>query len=51
MDPFDRAEFDGHIQIASEQLGDARFEAEVAEGHAMTMEHAIQFALELSASG
>jgi predicted ATPase/class 3 adenylate cyclase len=50
MDPFDRAEFDRHIQIASEQLGDTRFEAEVAEGHAMTMEHAIQYALELSAS-
>jgi tetratricopeptide (TPR) repeat protein len=49
-DPFDRAEFDRHIQIASEQLGETRFEAEVAEGRAMTMEHAIRYALELAAS-
>jgi predicted ATPase/DNA-binding XRE family transcriptional regulator len=44
--PFDRAEFDRHIQIARERLGEARFEALATDGRAMTMEQAIEFALE-----
>jgi predicted ATPase/transcriptional regulator with XRE-family HTH domain len=44
--PFDRDEFDRHIQIARDQLGETRFEALAAEGHAMTLEQAIAYALE-----
>jgi len=44
--PVDRAEFNLHIQIALEQLGEARFQALAAEGRAMTMEQAIAYALE-----
>ena len=43
--PFDRAEFDRHVQIAREQLGDMAFEALVAEGRAMTTQQAIELAL------
>lgn len=43
---FDQAEFDRHIHIAREQLGEKRFEALAVEGHAMTMEQAITYALE-----
>ena len=45
-DPKDRAEFDRHIQMARDQLGNARFESLVAEGRAMAMEQAIAYALE-----
>jgi hypothetical protein len=48
---FDQAEFDRHLQIAREQLGGERFEALATEGHAMTMEQAIEYALELSTGG
>jgi hypothetical protein len=44
--PFDQAEFNRHIQIAREQLGEERFEALAEEGRAMTMEQAITYALE-----
>ena len=44
--PFDRAEFDRHIQIAREQLADVMFEALSAEGRAMTMEQAVAYALQ-----
>jgi hypothetical protein len=44
--PFDQAEFDRHIQIAREQLGEAAFEALAAEGRAMTFEQAIELALQ-----
>ena len=44
--PFDHAEFDRHIQIAREQLGERRFEALAAEGRLMTMAQAIAYALE-----
>ena len=50
ISPFDQAEFNRHIQIAREQLGDAKFEALAAEGRAMKMEYAIEYAFELSAS-
>ena len=46
--PFDRAEFDRHIQIARDQLGEAAFEAIAAEGRAMTLEQAIAYTLEES---
>jgi len=46
--PFDLAEFDRHIRLAREQLGDTRFEAFAAEGYDMTMEQAIAYALEKS---
>jgi predicted ATPase/transcriptional regulator with XRE-family HTH domain len=48
--PFDRAEFDRHIQMAREQLGEERFEALAAEGHAISIEQAIEYALELATS-
>jgi len=48
MDPFDRAEFDRHIQIAREQLGGVAFEGLAAEGRALSLEQAIDFALEKS---
>jgi hypothetical protein len=44
----DHAEIDRHIQIAREQLGEERFEALSAEGRAMSIEQAIDYALELS---
>jgi predicted ATPase/Tfp pilus assembly protein PilF len=43
---FDRKEFDRHIQIARSQVGEATFEALAAEGHAMTMEQAVAYALD-----
>jgi predicted ATPase/DNA-binding XRE family transcriptional regulator len=43
---FDQAEFDRHIQIAREQLGEARFETFATEGRALTLEQAIAYALE-----
>jgi hypothetical protein len=46
MNPYDRIEIDPLLQIARDQLGDTAFEALAAEGHAMTMEQAIEFALE-----
>jgi non-specific serine/threonine protein kinase len=45
MDPFDRAEFDRHIQMARDQLGNARFEELSKEGHTMSMEQAIESAM------
>jgi predicted ATPase/DNA-binding SARP family transcriptional activator len=44
MDPFDRAEFDRHIQIARFQLGNAKFKALTKEAHTMSMEQAIELA-------
>ena len=41
---FDQKEFDRHIQIARDQLGDAQFKELAAEGRAMTVEQAIQYA-------
>ena len=41
----DRAEFERHIQLAREQLA-GTFESFVNQGHSMTMEQAIAFALE-----
>ncbi len=46
----DQAEFDRHIQIARNELGETRFEALAVEGRAMTMEQAIEYALELATS-
>jgi non-specific serine/threonine protein kinase len=46
--PYDMTEFERHIQLAREQLGNARFEALAAEGRLMTMEQAIELALERS---
>ena len=46
ISPFDRAEFDRHIQIARDQLGDTKFEALASQGRAMTMEQAVAYALE-----
>jgi tetratricopeptide (TPR) repeat protein len=44
--PLDRAEFEKHIQIARDQLGDTRFETLASEGRAMTLEQAIALALD-----
>jgi hypothetical protein len=46
LQPFDQAEFDRHIELARDQLGEARFEALAAEGRSMTLEQAIAFAVE-----
>ena len=46
----DRNEVERHIHMARDQLGEAAFEASVAEGRAMTMEQAIEYAHTLSAS-
>ena len=46
LQPFDRAEFDRHIQIAEKQLGGTKFEELVSEGYTMTMDQAIAYALE-----
>ena len=43
---FNQAEFDRHIQIAREQLGETRFQELQAVGRAMTMEQVIAYALE-----
>lgn len=43
--PFNRDIFDRHIQMALRQLGEATFQKFAGEGHAMTMEAAIAFAL------
>ena len=45
---YDQAEFDRHIQIARDQLGDAKFDKFAAEGRSMTLEQAIADALEES---
>jgi len=45
MNPFDRAEFDRHIQIARDQIGNARFNELSKEGGMMTMEQAIEWAV------
>jgi hypothetical protein len=44
MNPFDRAEFDRHIQIARDQLGNAIFDLLFNEGRMLTMEQAIELA-------
>jgi predicted ATPase/transcriptional regulator with XRE-family HTH domain len=44
----DRAEFDRHIQMARDQLGEVRFTALTSEGRAMEMKVAIEYALELA---
>jgi predicted ATPase/transcriptional regulator with XRE-family HTH domain len=44
--PLDRAEFDRHLQIARKQLSEERFEVLQAEGYAMTLDQAIDLALQ-----
>jgi hypothetical protein len=41
----DRAEFDRHIQLAHDQLGDARFDVLASEGQAMRLDQAVEYAL------
>jgi non-specific serine/threonine protein kinase len=43
--PVDRAEFERHIQIAREQLGEERFSTAQSAGHTLTLEQAIELAL------
>jgi len=43
---FDRAELQRLTTVLREELGDAKFAALADEGRAMTMEQAIEFALE-----
>lgn len=47
IDPFDRAEFDRHIQIARDQLGNATFDPLSDEGRTMTIEQAINLAIKI----
>jgi len=44
----DKAELECHIQIAREQLGEDVFESFIAEGRKVTMEQAIDYALEVT---
>ena len=44
-EPIDHAEFDRHIQIARDQLGDSRFDVLASEGQAMRLDQAIEYAL------
>jgi len=46
IDQFDRAEFDRHIQIARDQLGNVTFEALSKEGSTMKIGQAIELATE-----
>ena len=46
IDPFDQKEFNRHIQIARDQLGEAGFETLAAEGRAMTLEQAVECAMQ-----
>jgi hypothetical protein len=48
--PFDRTEFDRHIQIVRRQLGDVNFEALVEQGRQLTIEQAVEYGLEISIS-
>jgi predicted ATPase/DNA-binding XRE family transcriptional regulator len=43
--PYDRAEFDRHMFIARDQLGEAIYEALAKEGYAMSPEQAVSFTL------
>jgi predicted ATPase/DNA-binding XRE family transcriptional regulator len=45
---FDHAEFDRHLQIARDQLGEETFAALQAEGRALTLEQAIDLALQVT---
>jgi predicted ATPase/transcriptional regulator with XRE-family HTH domain len=47
-EPIDHAEFDRHIQIARDHLGDARFDVLASEGRAMALDRAIEYALGVS---
>jgi hypothetical protein len=49
-EPMDHAEFERHIQMARDGLGDERFEVLASEGRAMALEQAIEYALEISMS-
>jgi predicted ATPase/transcriptional regulator with XRE-family HTH domain len=49
-EPIDWVEFDRHIQIARDQLGEEKYEALVSEGRALMLEQAVEYALEWSAS-
>lgn len=44
--PFDRLEFERHIRISQESLGEDLFDHWVSEGRSMTMEQAVNYALE-----
>jgi hypothetical protein len=46
--PVEQADVDRHLALARAQLDEAAFEASWAEGRAMTMEQAIEYALEKS---
>jgi tetratricopeptide (TPR) repeat protein len=46
MSPDDLLEIEPFLQTAREQLGDTKFESLAAEGHAMTIDQAIEYALE-----
>jgi tetratricopeptide (TPR) repeat protein len=48
ISPFHHAEFERHIQIARQQLGDINFEELAAEGRRWTMNQAVEYALEVS---
>ena len=50
LDPIDRLGYDQYVAIAREQLGDAAFAQAWAEGRAMTMEQAIDLALDKTVS-
>jgi DNA-binding CsgD family transcriptional regulator len=47
LEPVDRADFDVNVATTRVRLGEQAFAAAWAEGHAMTMDEAIAYALEL----
>jgi hypothetical protein len=46
MDPFDRAEYERNLQTLRAELGQAKFRAAWEVGRALTMEQALEAALE-----
>jgi hypothetical protein len=51
MTPHERPEYDQHLTSVREHLGEAAFAAAWAEGRTLTMEQAIEFALEVATDG
>ena len=46
MEPFDESEYKRNIALLHENLGEEEFQKAWEQGYAMTMEQAIQYALE-----
>ena len=51
MTPYEQPEYEQHLTTVRERMDKATFASAWAEGHVMTMEQAIEFALEVTADG